>query len=120
VANTYLTMLADEELLALTQQTLKTREESLRLTKLRFENGVVSKLDLQQASRWSKARAPRWPSPAPARPGPEPADPAGRPADPGQPAAGATLATTNLPDLPAGMPSDLLASVRTSARPSSS
>ena len=49
VANTYLTYLADEELLALTQQTLKTREESLRLTKLRFDNGVSSKLDLQQA-----------------------------------------------------------------------
>ena len=38
-----------ERLLGLTQQTLKTREESLRLTQLRFDNGVSSKLDLQQA-----------------------------------------------------------------------
>ena len=109
VANTYLTFLADEELLALTQQTLKTREESLRLTNLRFENGVSSKLDLQQAvslveqARTTLAQAQRQ-----------------RAQDLnlltlliGQPIpdtlpAGATLATTNLPDLPAGMPSDLL------------
>ena len=110
VANTYLTFLADEELLDLTQQTLKTREESLRLTQLRFDNGVSSKLDLQQAvSLVEQARTTLAQAAAPARPGPEPADAAGRPADPGQPAAGATLATTNLPDLPAGLPSDLLA-----------
>jgi multidrug efflux system outer membrane protein len=36
------------------QQTLKTREESLKLIQLRYDNGVVSKLDLQQAiCRWS-------------------------------------------------------------------
>jgi multidrug efflux system outer membrane protein len=49
VANDLPDLLADEELLALTQQTLKTRDESLRLTQLRFDNGVSSKLDLQQA-----------------------------------------------------------------------
>jgi multidrug efflux system outer membrane protein len=110
VANTYLTFLADEELLSLTQQTLKTREESLRLTNLRFENGVSSKLDLQQAvslveqARTTLAQAQRQ-----------------RAQDlnlltlligqtiPDNLPAGATLATTNLPDLPAGMPSDLLA-----------
>jgi multidrug efflux system outer membrane protein len=109
VANTYLTFLADEELLSLTQQTLKTREESLRLTNLRFENGVSSKLDLQQAvslveqARTTLAQAQRQ-----------------RAQDlnlltlligqtiPDNLPAGATLATTNLPDLPAGMPSDLL------------
>jgi outer membrane protein, multidrug efflux system len=110
VATTYLTFLADEELLGLTQQTLKTREESLRLTQLRFDNGVSSKLDLQQAvslveqARTTLAQAQRQ-----------------RAQDLnlltlliGQPIPddlpqGATLATTNLPDLPAGMPSDLLA-----------
>ena len=109
VANTYLTMLADDELLALTQQTLKTREESDRLTRLRFENGVVSKLELQQSvslvegARAELARFQRQ-----------------RAQDAnlltllvGQPipenlAPGATLASTELPDLPAGMPSDLL------------
>jgi multidrug efflux system outer membrane protein len=110
VASTYLTYLADEELLAVTQQTLKTRDESLRLTQLRFDNGVSSKLDLQQAvslveqARVTLAQAQRQraqdlnlvtlligqPIPTDLPPG-------------------ATLATTNLPDLPAGMPSDLLA-----------
>ena len=110
VANTYLTYLADEELLALVQQTLKTREESLRLTNLRFENGVSSKLDLQQAvslvetARTTLAQAQR-----------QRAQDLnlltlliGQPLPDNLPA-GATLATTNLPDLPAGMPSDLLA-----------
>ena len=110
VANTYLTYLADQELLALTQQTLKTREESLRLTKLRFDNGVSSKLDLQQAvslvetARTTLAQAQR-----------QRAQDVnlltllvGQPIPENLPA-GATLATTNLPDLPAGMPSDLLA-----------
>jgi multidrug efflux system outer membrane protein len=111
VANTYLTKLADEEQLALTQQTLKTREESLRLTKLRFENGVVSKLDLQQSislvegARAVLAQQQRLRAQAinaltllVGQPIPDDLP------------AGATLATTNLPDLPAGLPSDLLAS----------
>lgn len=109
VANTYLTMLADDELLAITEQTLKTREESDRLTRLRFENGVVSKLELQQSvslvetARAELARFQRQ-----------------RLQDvnlltllvgqtiPDNLAPGATLATTELPDLPAGLPSDLL------------
>ena len=111
VANTYLTFLADEELLSLTQQTLKTREESLRLTRLRFENGVSSKLDLQQAvslvetARTTLAQAQR-----------QRAQDlnlltllVGQPIPDNLPA-GATLATTNLPDLPSGLPSDLLVS----------
>ena len=109
VANTYLTFLADEELLALVQQTLRTREESLRLTRLRFDNGVSSKLDLQQAvslvetARTTLAQAQR-----------QRAQDlnlltllVGQPIPDNLPA-GATLATTNLPDLPAGLPSDLL------------
>jgi multidrug efflux system outer membrane protein len=111
VANTYLAQLADEEQLALTQQTLKTREESLRLTKLRFENGVVSKLDLQQAvslvegaravlAQQQRLRAQDINALTLL---------VGQPIPDNLPA-GATLATTNLPDLPAGMPSDLLIS----------
>lgn len=49
VAVTYLAYQADEELLALTRQTLKTREDSQRLTQLKFDNGIVSKLDLDQS-----------------------------------------------------------------------
>jgi len=109
VANTYLTMLADEELLAITEQTLKTRVESDRLTRLRFENGVVSKLELQQSvslvetARANYAQFQR-----------QRAQDAnlltllvGQPI-PDNLAPGTTLASTELPDLPAGMPSDLL------------
>jgi multidrug efflux system outer membrane protein len=49
VANSYLSWLADNELLALTRNTLATREESLKLTQLRFDNGVASELDYAQA-----------------------------------------------------------------------
>ena len=55
VANTYLSLLADDELLAITQQTLATREESYRLSKLRFDNGVTSELDLRQAESLTEA-----------------------------------------------------------------
>lgn len=49
VANTYLSILADEELQAITRQTLATREASLKLSKLRFDSGVTSELDFWQA-----------------------------------------------------------------------
>ena len=49
VASTWLSLQTSGELLALTQRTLKTREDSLRLTQLRFKSGVVSALDLRQA-----------------------------------------------------------------------
>lgn len=49
VATTYLTLLADEEQLAVTRQTLATREDSTRLTKLRFDNGASSELDYRQS-----------------------------------------------------------------------
>jgi outer membrane protein, multidrug efflux system len=58
VANTWLNLAADEELLELTQQTLATREESLRLTRLRFENGASSEIDFRLAqSLYETARA---------------------------------------------------------------
>jgi multidrug efflux system outer membrane protein len=110
VANTYLGLLADDELLALTRQTLTTREESLRLTQLRFDNGVSSKLDLDQATtlveqaRTTLAQQQRLRA--------QDANLltllVGAPVPDTLPA-GATLAATNLPDLPAGLPSDLLA-----------
>jgi hypothetical protein len=49
VANAWLALAADEELLTLTRDTLATRAESLRLTRLRFENGASSELDFRQA-----------------------------------------------------------------------
>jgi multidrug efflux system outer membrane protein len=49
VANTYLNLLADDELLRATRETLKTRQESLRLMQLKFDNEAASKLDLSSA-----------------------------------------------------------------------
>jgi len=110
VANTWLSLVADEELLALTRQTLATREESLRLTRLRFENGAASELDFRQAqslfesARVALAQQQRQ-----------------RALDlnslalllgeavPGDLQVTATTASLALPDLPAGTPSDVLA-----------
>lgn len=110
VANAYLQLLADEELLALTQKTLDARLESLKLVQLKYDNGVVSKLDLQQSlslvdsARVTLAQQQRL-----------------RAQDtnlltllvgstlPETLAPGATLAGTVLSELPGGLPSDLLA-----------
>lgn len=58
VANNYLALLADNEQLKLTEQTLKTREEQFKLTKLKFDQGVISELDIRQTeSLLESARA---------------------------------------------------------------
>jgi multidrug efflux system outer membrane protein len=55
VASTWLSLQANEELLALTQRTLRTRDDSLRLTRLRFDNGATSALDLRLAESLTAA-----------------------------------------------------------------
>ena len=58
VASAYLAVQADEELLALTRQTLATREDSLKLMQLKFDNGAASNLDLSTSkSSYESARA---------------------------------------------------------------
>jgi NodT family efflux transporter outer membrane factor (OMF) lipoprotein len=109
VANAYLGVLADDELLELTRRTLATREQSLKLIQLKFENGVVSGLDRQLAlslvegarsvlasTQRQRAQDLNLLTLLVGQPIPETL------------AAGATLATTELPELPAGLPSDLL------------
>jgi multidrug efflux system outer membrane protein len=49
VANAWLSLQANDALLELTERTLGTREDSLRLIRLRFDQGVASALDLRQA-----------------------------------------------------------------------
>ncbi|MES2098674.1 MAG: efflux transporter outer membrane subunit [Pseudomonadota bacterium] len=51
VATSYIGLLADDELLRVTRAALKTREDSFRLTKLRFDNGASSEVDLRQAEQ---------------------------------------------------------------------
>lgn len=55
VANGWLNLLADEELLDLSRQTLASREESVRLTKMRLDAGVASELDFRQAESLTQA-----------------------------------------------------------------
>jgi multidrug efflux system outer membrane protein len=108
IVSTWLNLQSDQELLALTQRTLTTRDDSLRLTKLRLDNGAASALDFQQAqslhaaARVALAQQQRL-----------------RAQDlnaltllVGQPLSDAQLPAIGLnaplPDLPAGLPSDLL------------
>ncbi|HEU4374558.1 MAG TPA: efflux transporter outer membrane subunit [Telluria sp.] len=110
VANSYLALLADDELLALIRQTLAAREESLKLIQLKFDNGVVSKIDLSQGM--SLVDTARVALAAQLRQRAQDANLlvllVGQPL-PAKLAPGATLADTVLSDLPAGLPSDLLA-----------
>ena len=55
VASTYLSLLADDELLRVARDTLDSRDQSLKLTKLRFDQGVSSELDYRQAESLTEA-----------------------------------------------------------------
>jgi NodT family efflux transporter outer membrane factor (OMF) lipoprotein len=109
VANTWLSFVADEEQMALTRQTLATRQESLRLTRMRFDAGASSELDFRQAqslhegarvalSQQQRQRALDLNTLALL---------IGEPVPPALQAAPA-MASIGLPDLPAGIPSQVL------------
>jgi multidrug efflux system outer membrane protein len=49
VADQYLTMLSDDDLLKVTQETLKTAQDSYNITKAQFDIGTGTELDLRQA-----------------------------------------------------------------------
>ena len=49
IANAWLSLLANEDLLRLARETLTSREASVKLARVRFEGGVASETDLQQA-----------------------------------------------------------------------
>ncbi|KND56682.1 RND efflux system, outer membrane lipoprotein CmeC [Candidatus Paraburkholderia kirkii] len=110
VADQYLTMLAYDDQLVVTQNTLKTAQESYRITKLQYDNGTGSELDLRQsegvvqqaeANLQSQARLRAQAENALVQLVGEPL-PADLPPD-------MPLDTQNLlSDIPAGLPSDLL------------
>ena len=109
VANTWLSLVADEDLLAITRQTLTTRQESQRLARLRFDNGVTSELDLRQAESLTESARVTLAQIQRQRELDENALVLliGRPLPASQPA-GAGIDAIALPELPAGMPSELL------------
>jgi multidrug efflux system outer membrane protein len=114
IASLYLAIQGDEALLHVTRQTLHTREESYRLTRLRFDHGVSTLLEVRQAetllqaARAALAQFTRQraldenalvllvgaPLPVAGPPSPLPAD---------------ATAAFGMPDLPAGIPSEVLA-----------
>ncbi|WP_431511200.1 efflux transporter outer membrane subunit [Variovorax sp. DAIF25] len=112
VANGWLTVLADDELLEITRQTLSTREESVRLTKLRFDNGVSSELDFQAANSLAETARAAYAQQLRTRQQDENALALllGAPV-PASAFAGAKGlgGIRPIPDVPAGLPSDLLA-----------
>jgi outer membrane protein, multidrug efflux system len=110
VADQYLTMLAYDDQLAVTQNTLKTAQESYRITKLQFDNGTGSELDLRQSEGIVQQAEANLQSQARLRAQAENAlvQLVGEPLPDDLPK-GMPLDTQNLlSDIPAGLPSDLL------------
>ena len=110
VANTYLSMLADDVLLAATRETLRTRKESLRLTQLKFDNEAASKIELNQALSLFEGANAALAQTMRQRAQDENALTllVGQPLPADLPAGLAITAQGMLPDLPAGVPSELL------------
>lgn len=111
VAAAQLNLQAAEELLTLSRQTLATREDSLRLSRTKFEVGAASQLDLSSAE--SAAGAARA-SLAAAQRARDEAENAlvllvGQPLPASLPAA-QPLQALQLPRVPAGLPSEVLVS----------
>ena len=134
VANAYYGLWADRWQLALAAETLRTREDSLKLLQLKFDSGVLNELDLRsgqslvQAAKVTQAQAQRqWTQdlnalqlllgqPVPAELLPPQVDakllmpPATRPNGKPAPAVAATDVQLwpELPDVPVGLSSDVL------------
>lgn len=118
VTSTWLSLQSNDQLLTLTQRTLTTREDSLRLTQLRFDNGATSALDLRQAESLTAAARVAFAQQQRQRALDVNALTllVGQPVPtslltPGTPPAGSEAAATAQPmlrDVPAGLPSDLL------------
>jgi NodT family efflux transporter outer membrane factor (OMF) lipoprotein len=109
VANAELALRADDELLQITERTLASREEGLKLVRLRFDNGVSAEPDLRGAE--SLVAGARANALALQRQRSQDLNALvlllGQPLPAALPAAQA-LATVALADLPAGLPSEVL------------
>ena len=111
VANTHLSLLADDELLRVTRETLATREDSFKLTKLKFDNGASSELDLRQSEQLLEGARATLAQTQRQRSLDENALVLllGQPLPADLPAATPLATQPALRELPAGLPSDLLA-----------
>ncbi len=109
VATAHYALQADDELLALTRRTLTTREDSLKLVRLKFDHGAAAAPELRQAESLLESARVAFAQQTRQRAQGEnalvlllgQAPPADLPA-------AAALEATTLPDLPAGLPSEVL------------
>ena len=110
VATSYVSLLADDELLRVTRDALKTREDSFRLTRLRFDNGASSEVDLRQAEQLLETAKVALAQTQRQKALDENALTllVGQPLPPDLPAPLTLGAQQGVTDLPAGLPSDLL------------
>ncbi|WP_414718727.1 efflux transporter outer membrane subunit [Trinickia sp.] len=110
VAAQYLTMLAVDDLLKVTEGTLKTAQASYELTELQFANGTGSELDLRQAQTILEQASANLHAEARARAQAENALVllVGTPLPDDLPPGRTLDAQDLLADIPAGLPSDLL------------
>ncbi|MEM5298086.1 efflux transporter outer membrane subunit [Burkholderia sp. JPY481] len=110
VANQYMTVLELDDLLKVTQSTLVTAQESYRITKLQFDNGTGSELDLRQSQTVVETASANLQSQMRLRAQADNAlvlligEPLPADLSPGLPLSDQNLLT----DIPAGLPSDLL------------
>ncbi|HSV68611.1 MAG TPA: efflux transporter outer membrane subunit [Methylibium sp.] len=110
IANAHLALQADDELLRLTAQTLASRQDTERLTRLRFDNGATSEIDLRQAESLLQAARVAQAQLTRQRAQDENALVllVGQPLPVELPAGLPITADPGLPALPAGLPSEVL------------
>ncbi|MEX3930726.1 efflux transporter outer membrane subunit [Paraburkholderia phymatum] len=110
VADQYVTVLAFDDSLKVTQDTLKTAQESYRITKLQYDTGTGSELDLRQAETVVEQATANLQAQARLRAQAENALVLliGEPLPTDMPSGLALNDQDLLTDIPAGLPSDLL------------
>jgi outer membrane protein, multidrug efflux system len=111
VADQYLTMLAFDEQLVVTRQTLETAQASYKIVKLQFDTGTAEELSLRQAQSVVEQANANYAAQVRARAQAENGLVLlmGQPLPPDLPRAVRLGEQAMLADIPAGLPSDLLA-----------
>ena len=108
VATAYVDIRALDKQLEITQNTVKTRKETLDLFQLRFDKGIISEVDLSQAQSEYEDALARIPDIERAIGQRENALSVLLGRNPGPIPRGLTIDELILPEVPAGVPSDLL------------
>ena len=108
LANSYVQLLDFDQQLTITRATLETRQESVRINRLRFEAGLTSELEYQQAVAEYQNAAVQVPLLERLIAQQENAISLLLGRNPGKIIRGVTLEQLALPQVPGGLPSDLL------------